>query len=266
MTLFYPREHGAWGILLVPFSAAAAIAGMFDAAVAVALAAVVLAFLVRAPLEFLLLPGGRPHPPTLTPAVARRSATVFGAGALAAGLALVVGWRLAAWLLPLAGLALALFLLHLWQARRRAARSWTAELLGTVALTMSAPVAWVAATGGLDSTGLLVWLLNAAFFCAGLVYVKSRIRSVTAARTPASAADTARLVWEFHLGLILFVSGLTLFDWLPPLVILPFGLAAARAAWGVRRFGQRFAVRQLGWKEVAHSLVFAVLLVAAFRW
>lgn len=39
----------------------------------------------------------------------------------------------------------------------------------------------------------------------------------------------------------------------------------ARAGWGAGRLGQPFPVRWLGWSEVAHSLVFAVLLVVAFR-
>lgn len=264
MKLLLPREHGAWGILLVPFFTAAAIAGAFDAAVALALGTVVLAFLARAPLEFLLAPSDKRGQPT-TPGVVRRSAWLFGGGTLAAGVALAVGWGLIAWLLPLAALAGALFALHVWRARQGAGRGWAAEFLGTAALTLSAPVAWVAATGGLDSTGWLVWLLNAAFFCAGLVYVKSRIRAVTAARLPHSADQLAHLVWRFHLAVLLLVAAGALLDWVSPLVILPFGLAAGRAAWGVRRFGQRFAVRQLGWNEVAHSLVFAVLLVAAFR-
>lgn len=262
MTLVFPREHGAWGILLVPFLTAAAVAGVFDAAVVVALTAVVCAFLARTPLEFLLAPASRRLHPAVTRETALRSVALFGTGAFAAGAALALHWNLLRWLLPLAGLAFSLFLLHLERWRRGRGNGWAAALLGAVALTLGAPAAWIAATGGLNATGLLVWLLNAAFFSAGVIYVRSRIRAL-AARTPST--PSARLVWGYHAGVVTFVAVLVLLRWVPPLAILPFALATGRAAWGARQFGQRFALRQLGWTEVAHSLVFALLLVAAFR-
>ena len=42
-----PREHGAWGILLIPFATAAAIAGVFNAPVALLLASVLSFYLAR---------------------------------------------------------------------------------------------------------------------------------------------------------------------------------------------------------------------------
>lgn len=264
MSLLLPREHGTWGILLVPFLTATAIAGVWTAPVGVALLAVLLVFLARLPAEVLLLPGSERRLPQLSPERARRWAWLYGTAALLAGAPLVVVWHREQ-LLALAAVALTLFALHVREARRGALRGWAAELLGTAALTLSAPVAWVAATGGLAATGVVVWVLNAAFFSAGLVYVKQRIRAVAAARQPTLTPNPAHLVGGFHLALLLFVTALVLLRWASPLVILPFVLATARAGWGARQFGQRFAVRRLGWSEVAHSLLFAVLLVAAFR-
>jgi hypothetical protein len=115
-------------------------------------------------------------------------------------------------------------------------------------------------------TGWLVWMLNAAFFAGGVAYVKARVQALAAARAQNSPAP-GRLVWGFHLALAFGAASLALVGWISPLVILPFGVALAlRAGWGGRRWGQRFAIRELGWQEVAHSLVFAVLLVMAFRW
>lgn len=266
MTPVLPREHGAWGILLVPFLTAAGIAGVFSPAVVLALLAVVLAFLARTPLSVWLLPGAGHRQPALSAAQARRWTFFYGGPASLVGVVLVVVWRFED-LLVLAALALGLFFLHLLELRRGGPRGWVAELLGTGALTLSAPVAWVAATGALDSNGLLVWLLNAAFFCTGLVYVKARIGAVGAGRHSRVAApqNAARAVLFFHLVVVAFVAALIAARWASPLVILPFLVATARAGWGTRRFGQRFAVRRLGWNEVAHSLVFALLLVAAFR-
>lgn len=265
MSFPLPREHGTWAILLIPFLTATAITGTLNPAVGVALLAVLLTFLLRAPLATLLLPGeGRPD--GRTTATARRWVALYGTGAILAGLALVVVWHRLQ-LLAVAALALLLFLLHLREVRGGAVLGWPAEGLGTLGLTLSALVAWIAATGVLTATGLLVWLLNAAFFLAGLVYVKLRIRSLAAARKPelGSPQAGARQVLQFHLGIVLLVAGLVLGQWASPLVLVPFLLATGRAGWGARRFGQRFAVRRLGWSEVAHALVFGVLLVLAFR-
>ena len=42
-----PREHGAWGILLIPFATAAAIAGVFDRPVGLLLASILCFYLTR---------------------------------------------------------------------------------------------------------------------------------------------------------------------------------------------------------------------------
>lgn len=57
MRLLLPREHGAWGVLLIPFLTTAAIGRRADAPVMLCLAAVFLLYLARHPLEFLLAPG-----------------------------------------------------------------------------------------------------------------------------------------------------------------------------------------------------------------
>ena len=198
MKLLLPREHGAWGILLIPFLTAAAIAGPLTLPVPLALAA----------------------------------ALSFG--------------------------------LHLWLARRGVERGWAAELLGAAGLTLTALVGWVAATGGIDQTGFLVWLLNCVFFCAAVIYVKSRIRARRAAHRPEAGHESACSV-GFHLLVVLFVGALVFLRDISPLIVVPFVVAAGRAGWGARRADHAFALRRLGWSEVALSLFFAGFLLLGFR-
>lgn len=250
-----PREHGAWGILAVPFVTAAAIAGSFSLAVVLAFAVVLLVFLARGPLEAALLTDEARKP--------LRLALAYGLPATVLGLGLLLVWKLYL-LLPLGGLAVLIFMLHLWAVRARKAHYAAAQLLGTTALTLSAPVAWIAATGGLDSTGALVWLLNWIFFCCGVLYVRERIRLQQAARRGATvpAGWWASLVNILALGVVaaLVWAGQTSI-W----IVVPFGLAAARAAWGLRAAGQPLALRRLGWSEVLLSLFFASFLTLGFR-
>lgn len=260
----WPREHGAWGIVSIPFLAAVAIAGRVNAAVLVGALAVLLAFLARYPVELLLIPAshrraGRPEPAQL-----RRRAWLTSFLAAAAGLALVFLWKLYVLLwVALAGLAL--FGLRVWWGRRGADRSLALEVLGSVGLTASALVGWAAATGGLDRMGLLVWGLNAVYFACGIVYVKARIRARLARHQAEPAGFTvARAALAAHLLALALVAGLAWVRWISPLVVVPFVLAAARAGWVPS--DKTFALRRLGWSEVALSLVFAVFLTLAFRW
>jgi hypothetical protein len=258
-----PREHGAWGILLVPFLTAVLVAGRLTPAVPLALAAVVLAFLARFPLEVLLAPAGREARVGPELARARHFAWVYGLGLLGTGAVLVGGWKLYL-LVPLGGLAGALFGLHIRAARRGSERRLGEELLTTSGLTLSALAGWIAATGGVDGRGLLVWVLNATFFCAGVVYVKSRIQARRAGLRGEDRFPRG-VVLGFHLLLVALASALVALRWASALVVVPFALAAARASWGLRRSGQPFALRRLGWSEVGLSLLFAGFLALGLR-
>jgi hypothetical protein len=258
-----PREHGAWGIVLVPYLTAVAVAGRLSAAVLVGLAAVLFAFIARYPLELLLVPGFYRRAGSPPRKRAKKFAWGYALTATGLGLWLVWGWELH-WLLPLGALAGFVFLFHLRLGKDGEDRSWTAELLGTAGLTLSGLAGWIIATGGLDQTGLVVWLLNCTYFCAGIVYVKSRIRSRVAVHRP-ELVRTTRLMVGVHLGAVVFVALLVFLRWISPLILLPFVVAAARAGWGASRGPQPFVLRRLGWSEVGLSVFFAVFLTLGFR-
>ena len=258
-----PREHGAWGIVLIPFLTAVAIPGRLTPAVGLTLAAVLLAFIARYPLELLLVPELYRRAGSPPRERARRLAWAYGLAAAALGVLLVAGWKLYL-LLPVGLLAALFFLFHLWAGRRSSDRSWGAELLGTTGLTLSGLAGWIAATGTLNQTGLLVWWLNCVFFCAGIVYVKSRLRSRLAVHRP-ELQQATHFMLGFHAAVVVFVLALVYLRWVSPLILLPFGVAAARAGWGARRTGQPFALRRLGWSEVALSIFFGTFLTLGFR-
>lgn len=259
---FLPREHGAWGIVLIPFFAAIATARAAGPAVWLALLSVLLVFIARHPLELLLMPSAYKRAGRPPRAALWRAFAWYSAAALVAGMTLVMAWKL--YVLLLLGLFGGfVFVLRIWFGMRGEDRTLVAEVIGSAGLTMSALVGWVAATGGIDSTGLAIWILNCAFFCSGILYVKAKIRARQLGQKTAGYNEVSCAL-VFQLLLFAFVGALGAFDWVSPLMVVPFALAALRAAWGLYAEEGPFAFRRLGWSEVGLSVVFAIFLTAAF--
>ncbi len=260
-SLLLPREHGAWAIVMIPFLTAAAIVSGGTVEIFLAFLAVLLIFMGRYPLELLLIPAAYVRAGRPDWALVWRSLWVYSLLAIGAGAGLIFVYELYAllWLALLGGL---FFGLRVWQGWHKQDRETVAEAIGAVGLTLSGLVAWVAATGSVDRTGWLVWLLNAAFFCSGIVYVKSRLRVRLALHHP----EDARLVgcsMCFQLLVLLFVVALVFVRWVAPLVVVPFALASLRAAWGLHDPGI-FTLRRLGWSEMALSVMFAAFVAMGF--
>lgn len=289
MRLLLPLEHGAWGVLLVPYLATAAIARRADGAVVLCLAALFLLYLARQPLELLLAPQAMRYyarRPTVREAAApTRHALwawflVYGTGVALVGLPLLIVFHRFS-LLILAAIAAVFFVLRIYFLRRRQERSLAGEWLVVPGLTLGAPAAWIAATGMLDATAFLLWLLHTLFFSSGIFYVKFRIR-VLERKQPVGTfwqrVVFARDLIAYHLLMLVFAVSVVHIGWASNLHVaprgpehwsgwiaaLPFLPAAVRALTRVVWFGGRFEIRRLGWTEVAHSLVFGALLVLTF--
>jgi len=226
-----PREHGAWGMLLVPFATAVATAGVLDWKVALLLVSTLSFYIARASWlkrQF-------------------KWTTLLLATSLAAATPLLFAWKL--WWIAAFGAVAALL------AAQRTQRSLAMQLAATGGLTLTAPAAWYAATGALDATAFWLWLWNTLYFAGGLLYVRMRITR-TGPRWP---------VLGFYGALLVFVLVLAAANVVSCRLLLVFAPAAARAAIGAGRLASPLRVKCLGWSEVAHSILFGALLAVALR-
>lgn len=134
-----PREHGAWGILLIPFATAVGVAGVFDVKVALLLASVVCFYIAR------------------TSWLKREYRWTAGllAGSAVCVVPVIYIWKLW-WLAGFGAVAAPL-------AFRKTERGVAMQILAVAGLTLTAPAAWYAATGRLEYR---LWLLNALYFPA----------------------------------------------------------------------------------------------------
>ena len=235
-----PREHGAWGILLTPFATAVGIAGTWNLQVALLLVSVMCFYVART--SFLK------QDTTWT-------LVLLTSGAVCLAPLLVV-WRL--WSLVALGAAAAPL------AYRKTGRRVASQLIAVAGLTLTAPAAWYAATGNLDRHAWLLWGLNFLYFAGGVFYVKMHVAAAIRPKLFETAAETIKwgtTILAFYGGLVVSVVGLAMAHLIPWLATLAFVPVVVRAAIGVARLSSQLHIKRLGWTEVAHSIVFAVLLI-----
>lgn len=260
--LAMPAEHGAWGILIAPFVCAAAIGDAWNVPLLLAGVCALSLFLLRGSME---TQGGVRS--ILHPVHAMLAILV----ALSGGI-LVVAYRREQ-LFVLALLAAALYALQLVLVRshnenREEKRSLAAEFAGVALLSLAAPLAWIAARGGLDGPGAQVWLLNLGFFLGGVLYVKYRVRGILAHQKFMGVKNRLAFAWpvfSYQTALLLALAFAAERGWLAVAVVVAFVPGFLRAWSLLSQLGQRFPIRRVGWNEILHSAVFTALLILAFH-
>lgn len=265
--LVVPREHGAWGILLIPLLVGGAAGMRFQGKiepVILLLGAALSLFWLRAPVESLLGTGVM----RAQPGQERRH--VISAIALAAALSffflavLLPEWNN----LPLLPLASAVTLAFAGQAvLKKMGRStrMAAQIVGVVGLTVTAPAAYGVATGRLDTLALGLWLATFLFSASQIYFVQLRIRGSKLA----AFKDRVRQGAGFLAAEVLILAALLLAvrsGWLAAVSCVAFAPSILRGtAWYLRK-PQSLNVRKLGWSEMRQSLLFGVLLVFSVYW
>ena len=138
------------------------------------------------------------------------------------------------------------------------------QVVGARGLSVTAPAAYYVATGKLDHNAWTLGIAN--FLLAGnlIHFVQLRIRSARASGwSQEFATGRGFLVAPMLLVTALLSAGR--FALLPALAALAFlPLLGRGLAWFVER-PTSLEVRRLGWTELAHSVIFGIVLIAGFH-
>lgn len=263
--LVVPREHGAWGMLLVPLATGASI-GLLDGGHALLLPLLVVAtltiFWLRTPVESWLGTS-----PIKAQSVEERKTVehfivmLVGIATLTLGTLFVGGRNDELVLLGfIAAIAFAgqAFLKKLSRRTRM-----LSQFVGAIGLTSTAPAAYCVVVGHQDARALVLWLANWLFAIDQIHFVQLRIHSSRAkGLTQRLAAGWTFLVTQ--LFIVAALVGIWRARMLPALALLAFAPVLARGvAWCFMR-SRPLVVRRLGWTELAHAVTFAAILVAGF--
>lgn len=263
--LILPREHGAWGLLLVPMVTGAGVA--FHQAshifpLILLLTAALALFWLRTPLESLLGTSAM-RAQTLEESHTLRSAIVLLAGIAAVALAVLLWAGKNAELWPLgAGAGVAFIAQAVLKKLGRRTRMLS-EMVGTVGLTAAAPAAYYVITGEFTETAWMLWLANILFAGDQIHYVQLRIHTTKIQGFRAKLAHG----WAFAVGQALMTAIITLAciaRLMPPIASLAFAPLLFRGWFYFVQDATPLVVRRLGWSELKHATVFCVLLIATF--
>ena len=262
-SLVFPREHGAWGILLIPLitGATAGLLGGGHARMLLPFVIAVLAvFWLRTPVESWLGAAAiKARSPEEFRLVRRTALALTGVAALES---IWLFWGPGniglVWIGAGAGAAFCLQALvkHADRDNREAA-----QMIGAAGLTAVAPAAWYVVTGAVSVAAWALWLANFLFAVNQIQFVQLRIRAARmGGYGERLAAGRGFLLGQAVLSLVLVLAGI----WR----LLPWYVAAAfvPVLWrGFAWFGARPApldVHALGKRELLYASIFGVLLVA----
>jgi len=263
--LILPREHGAWGLLLVPMVTGAGVA--FHQAshifpLILLLTAALALFWLRTPLESLLGTSAM-RAQTLEESHTLRSAIVLLAGIAAVALAGLLWAGRNADLWPLGAAVAAAFMAQAILKKLGRRTRMLSEMVGTIGLTAAAPGAYYVITGEFNITAWTLWLANILFAGDQIHYVQMRIHTAKVQGFRAKLAHG----WGFALGQGLMTAIITLACMarlMPPIASLAFAPLLFRGWFYFMQEPTQLVVRRLGWSELKHATAFCVLLIATF--
>ena len=265
--LIAPREHGAWGLLLVPLATGGAI-GLLTGGNGLPLLAFTVAtlalFWLRTPVESWLGTSLiRPQTQQEWRSVGVTILILTGVATLALASLFWEGRNPELLLLGLAA-GSAFVAQGLLRKLGRPTRM-LAQVVGTFGLTVTAPAAYYLVTGQLNREAWTLWIANFAFAGNQIHFVQLRIHS---ARVSGWSQKIER-GRGFLAGEVLLATTLVIawhFRLLPGLAALAFlPLLFRGTAWFFDP-QKPLVVRRLGWTELAHAVAFGVLLVLGFHY
>ena len=262
---FIPREHGSWGMWLLPLLTGAAVGAQCtdkDCVLPVVwfLVAVLSAFVAYQPLEVLL----SLSPIRMRTLAERRWIILWIVACLAIGfISLLQLLRLGRGGIVWFALVAALCFDIRWIFGSTRAFRVSKQVLGALALTSTATGAYYAATGELNHTAMFLWLAFWLFSNVQIEFVQLCIRTANA-QSRRNKLLAGRVLLISYAGLFLAAIVASLAGFTPALLSLCLVPALLRIGLWFFKAPRKINFHRLGVAELFQSILFAVLLTVVF--
>jgi hypothetical protein len=260
-----PREHGAWGMLLVPLATGAVVAtagGVDVLSLVLFVVAALVLFWLRTPVEAWL---GTTPIKAQSRQERRTVVTVSGLLVLVAlgAIAALFDRGLSRGLLLIGAVSAIAFAIQALVKRLGRSGRMPAQIIGAVGLTSTAAGAYYVCSGGIGRTGLALWLTNWLFAADQVHFVQAKIRG----NRLTGATEKLRQNAGFLLGQVFLVAAIGLLTYrglFPKFTLLAYVPVLVRGFLWYVEHPKPLDVHKLGFSELKHALVFGVLLCVAF--
>ena len=264
-SMIIPREHGAWGMLLVPLVTGAVVATRSSidfAALAIFLVAALSLFWLRTPVEAWMGTSAiKAQSPSERSAVARASVALAAVAAVAVTTLFLSGNGRG--LITIGAVAAVAFAAQVAVKKIGRRGRTPAQIIGAIGLTSTAAGAYYVATGKLDRIAVALWLANWLFAGDQVHFVQVRIRSSRAA----TVGEKLHQGYAFLAGQFVLLAGVVVLcrlSFFPKLVVFAFVPVLLRGTVWFLRGRQPLDVHKLGFSELAQAVIFGTLLCVAF--
>lgn len=259
-----PREHGAWGMWIVPFVSTLLYLRSFSIATAIFFIIFFLGFVSRAPVANLFLRSAQ-----LDAREYRRQVT--WAGFYILGIAVLLGFL---WLgnlkvapatlqafVTLLALAALLFLVQLIFENFKWLRTILGEALAVLGLSLAVPVAALS-VNHFESSLYGFWLCQVLYFMGPIFYVKMKLAGIKFKKigTPVDKARMGTLNLGYYTLLTFVLLGASHFQLIRNSALIAFAPAIVRAFEGTINLRPNIKLKSVGWKEVVYSVWFGLWL------
>jgi hypothetical protein len=259
-----PREHGTWAMLLIPWVVGCGVARRLGAKELLLLIAAVALFLAHHQLLAGLRLRWAAAPDRAAAARVRRRVLALAAAGALALLPLLAGWGLLG-LLALGAVAIVPAAGSVFLVRARLDHAVPGQVLAAAALALSAPAAHYVARGAWTRAAVALWAVNFLFFLGAVAYVQLKIDALRARApftAPAGRLAFAARTLALDAAVVVAAWGALRLGGLSPAALAAFGPVAVQALVGVARLHRPARLKRLGLLAVAHSVVFALLVIA----
>ncbi len=264
-TMVVPREHGAWGMLLVPLATGAVVAlrtGINSGALTLFILAAMSLFWLRTPVEAWLGTSAIKAQTRAERGFVFRVMIAIGLLAGASIATLLWNGRNRG-LLVIGGIAGLAFVVQAGVKKLGRKGRMPAQVIGAIGLTSTSAAAYYVATGKLDQVALALWLANWLFAGDQIHFVQVRIHSGRAT-TMDEKLQQGLPFFAGQVVLIGIILAACRFRLFPTPVTLAFIPVLLRGTLWFIRGRQPLDVHKLGFSELAQALVFGALLCATF--
>lgn len=261
-----PREHGAWGILLIPLLTGAWIgygAGHGVLPLVLFISAALSLFCLRTPVEAWL---GTSPLRAQTPS--ERLVVVCSILVYAATATFAVGWLLwrerATALLLIGGASALFFLAQAVLKRFGRETRMAAQLVGAMGLTSTAAGAYYVVTDVFDVKAIILWAANWLFAANQIHYVQTRIHGARLS-TRAEKVSEGRWFLAGQIATVLLLAAAWHVGYLPGFAALAYAPVLIRGLRWFLRGKEPLTIHRLGLSELAQALAFGALFILGFH-